>query len=164
MIRLNNRGFTLIELITTFALSSIIIIILINIIIIIKENYIKIELKSNLIVEQSNLSYLINSKFNKLELVNYESCFDTDFCYIFNFAGNESTKLIVGNDYITFDNYTYKMFDGSNIGEKTFDIIKVDTLTPDVNNTFLLIEIPIINSLYNKENFGISFVYQYNSI
>ena len=160
---MNNRGFTLIELITTFALSSIIIIILINLVIIIKENYVKIDIKSNLIIEQSNLSNIINSKFNKLELISYEACFDTDFCYIFHFEENENSKLIVGNDYITFDNYTYKMFEGSTIGESIFEINNVETLTNDVNNSFLTIEIPIINSLYNNQNFGIKFVYQYNS-
>lgn len=160
---MNNKGFTLIELITTFALSSVIIIILINIVIIIKENYVKIDTKSNLIIEQSNLSHLINSKFNKLDLISYEACFDTDFCYIFNFDGDENSKLIVGNDYITFDNYTYKMFEGSIIGESIFEINNIETLTNDVNNSFLIIEIPITNSLYNNQNFGINFVYQYNS-
>lgn len=163
MIRLNNKGFTLIELITTFALTSVIVIILVNTVIIIKENYVKIDKKSNLIIEQSNLSYLINSKFNKLDLISYEACFDTDFCYIFHFDGEENSKLIVGNDYITFDNYTYKMFEGSTIGENIFEISNVDTLTSDVNNSFLTINIPITNTLYNDQNFGINFVYQYNS-
>ena len=160
---MNNKGFTLIELITTFALSSIIIIILINLVIIIKENYIKIDTKSNLIIEQSNLSNIINSKFNKLELISYEACFDTDFCYIFHFEENENSTLVVGTDYITFDNYTYKMFEGSAIGESVFEINNVETLTDDVNNSFLVIEIPINNKLYNNKNFGINFIYQYNS-
>ena len=163
MIKLNNKGFTLVELITTFALSSVIIIILINIVIIMKENYVKIDMKSNLIIEQSNLSYLINSKFNKLELTGYETCFDTDFCYIFTFNGGDDSKLIVGNDFITFDNYTYKMFEGSIIGERFLEINNIETLTSEVNNSFLTIKIPITNSLYNNTNFGINFTYQYNS-
>ena len=163
MIKLDNKGFTLIELITTFALSSIIVIILINTVMIIKENYVKIDTKSNLIIEQSNLSYLINSKFNKLDLISYEACFDTDFCYIFHFNGDENSKLVVGNDYITFDNYTYKMLEGSTIGESIFEINNVETLTNDVNNSFLIIDVPITHSLYNNQNFGINFIYQYNS-
>jgi len=160
---MNNKGFTLIELITTFALSSIIIIILINLVIIIKENYTKIDVKSNLIIEQSNLSNIINSKFNKLELISYEACFDTDFCYIFHFEENENSKLVVGTDYITFDNYTYKMFEGSTIEVNHPEIINVETSTDEVDNSFFVIKISITNSLYNNQNFGINFVYSYNS-
>ena len=54
---MNKKGFTLIELITTFALASVIIVILVNIIGIIKEMYVKTDVKSKLLVEQSNLSY-----------------------------------------------------------------------------------------------------------
>ena len=105
---MNSKGFTLIELITTFALSSVVIIILMNVVLIIKENYVKIDVKSNLIIEQSNLSYLINSKFNNLELINYETCFDTDFCYIFNFVGDESSKLMYNDVNSDLSNKLYE--------------------------------------------------------
>lgn len=163
MIELNNKGFTLIELITTFALSSVIVIILINVVIIIKENYVKIDTKSNLIIEQSNLSYLINSKFNKLDLISYEPCFDDSFCYTFNFTGGETSKLIVGNDYITFDNYTYKMFDGSTLVANNPEIINVETISNDVMNSFFIIKLSITNKLYKDQDFGINLVHQYNS-
>ena len=64
MIKLNKKGFTLIELITTFALASVLIIILINIIIVIKNVYSKNDIRSELLIEQSNLSNLINKKFD----------------------------------------------------------------------------------------------------
>ena len=74
MIKLNKKGFTLIELITTFALASVLIIILINIIIVIKNIYSKNDIRSELLLEQSNLSNLINKKFDKDFLNSYFPC------------------------------------------------------------------------------------------
>lgn len=160
---MNNKGFTLIELITTFALASIIIIFLINIISIIKENYIKTDIRSKLLVEQSNLSYLINTKFEKDNLESYTACSDTDFCYQFEFIDGTSSKLIVGEDYITFNNYTYKLVKDSTIESTNFEIIEVDTILENSNNAFLVIQIEIKNKLYKDKDFGINLVYQYNS-
>lgn len=160
---MNKKGFTLIELITTFALASVIIVILVNIIGIIKEMYVKTDVKSKLLVEQSNLSYLINTKFEEDNLESYSVCTDSNFCYQFNFVDGTSSKLIVGEDYITFNNYTYKLVKDSIIESSTIDLIEVETSSEEINNAFLLMEIKIKNKLYKDEDFGISLVYQYNS-
>lgn len=160
---MNKKGFTLIELVTTFALASVIIIILVNIIGIIKEIYVKTDVKSKLLVEQSNLSHLINTKFEEDSLESYTACMDTSFCYKFNFIDGTSAKLIVGEDYITFDNYTYKLVNDSTIESTNFEIIEVDTIDENSNNAFLIIEIEIKNKLYKDKDFGINLVYQYNS-
>lgn len=160
---MNKKGFTLIELVTTFALASVIIIILVNIIGIIKEIYVKTDVKSKLLVEQSNLSHLINKKFTEDNLESYTACMDTDFCYQFNFIDGTSAKLIVGQDYITFNNYTYKLVNDSTIESTNFEKIEVETIDENSNNSFLIIEIVIKNKLYKDKDFGINLVYQYNS-
>lgn len=163
---MNSRGFTLIELITTFALSTVIIILLINIILVIKNIYSKNEVKTELIIEQSNLSNLINKKFYMGALHSYEPCDATsdDFCYIFNFNDGTSSMINIDDNKIKFDNYIYKAKKGITIEEATIEIFDIDVSSEEVNNSILVIKIPIKHKLYPNEDFGINIVYQYNSI
>ena len=57
---MNNKGLTLIELITTFALSAVIIVLLINVVASIRTVYSKVSIKSDLYITQSNLSTALN--------------------------------------------------------------------------------------------------------
>lgn len=159
---MNKRGFTLIELITTFALSTIIIILLINVVILIKNIYTENDIKTGLLIEQSNLSNLINKKFSS-ELISYIPCDESDFCFSFDFSDGTTSVLVVDNQYIRFDGYVYDVKDSSIIGVPSIDIIDVEVSNVDSNNSFLVIKVPISNKLYPKEDFGINVVYSYNS-
>jgi len=155
---MNKKGFTLIELITTFALSTVIIIILLNIIFIIKNIYVQNNVKSTLSIEQSNLSKLINESFsNKLQY--YVSCSEGDLCYIFSFENEDSVKLIVEENKIRFGEYTYKLDKNTKVKNPTLTREYVDINDVENTNNFLIINIPIINKLYPKLNFGIDFIY-----
>ena len=155
---MNKKGFTLIELITTFALSTVIIIILLNIISIIKNIYVQNNIKSSLAIEQSNLSKLMNETFdNKLKY--YYSCKDSDDCYIFSFENEENANLDVQTDKLSFKNYTYKLDKNTKVVTPTLTREYVDIEDVTNEDNFLVINIPIINKLYPKSNFGIDLVY-----
>lgn len=159
---MSKKGFTLIELITTFALASVLIIILINIIIVIKNIYSKNDVRSELLLEQSNLSNLIYSKFDKDFLNSYFPCDESDFCYIFNFVDGSSSKLVVSDTYIKFDGYVYKLKKGTKIETPSLELYDTEELSGSTENGFLVIKVPITNKLYPNEEFGLNIVYQYN--
>lgn len=159
---MSKKGFTLIELITTFALASVLIIILINIIIVIKNIYTKNDVRSELLIEQSNLSNLINKKFDKDFLNSYLPCNESEFCYIFNFVDGSSSKLVVSDDYIKFDSYVYKLKKGTSAINPTIELFDTESLSGSASNGFLVIKVPINNKLYPKEDFGLNVIYQYN--
>lgn len=160
---MNKKGFTLIELITTFALASVLIILLINIIIMIKNIYSKNDIKSELLIEQSNFSNLINQKLQSDFLSSYTPCSESDFCYNFSFIDGSSSMLVVSKEYIKFGSYVYKLKEGTTVENPTIKIIDVDVSSTIDNNSFLVVKIPIKHKLYSKEDFGINVVYQYNS-
>lgn len=149
---MNKKGFTLVELITTFALASVILILLINVVVLIKDIYTKSDIKTQLLIGQANLSNSLNSKIRNGNLNSYSECSDsTDFCYDFSFKDGNSIKLKVTNSEVIFGNFVYKVKSGTKI------------LTPSLTDTldFLVIEIPIENKLYPNEDFGINLVYRY---
>jgi len=160
---MKNKGFTIIELITTFALATVLIIFLLNTVIVIKNIYSKNEIKSKLMIEQGNLSYIMNKKFDRNFLVSCSPCPDSSFCFEFDFVDGTKSKLDIDNMHIKFDNYSYELIEGTIIGAPSIKKESTIVNTASVNDSFLIIDIPITNSLFPNLNFGINLVYQYNS-
>lgn len=160
---MKNKGFTLVELITTFALTAVIVILLINIIVVIRNIYSKTNIKTELYINQSNLSNAMNKKIDKDNLDSYEECNDENFCYIFNFIDNESVKLTISDTNIKFGDYVYKLGSGVTVDNPSVTTEYISDVESDKNNSFLVIKIPIKHKLYPNTDFGINLVYQYDS-
>lgn len=157
---MNKKGFTLVELITTFALTAVIVTILINVSVVIRNMYNKAQIKTQLLIEQANLSNALNTKINKKMLEDYSTCTDSSFCYNFVFSDGSTEKLIVTNSSIKFGNYVYKIQNGTEI--KNPSLSKAEVSPDSSNSEFLVLKIPIVNKLYPDDDFGINLVYQYN--
>lgn len=160
---MNKKGFTLVELITTFALSAVIVILLINIIVVIRNIYSKTNIKTELYINQGNLSNALNEKINKDNLDSYEECNDSEFCYIFNLVDGESIKLTINDNVIKFGDFVYKLSGKSKVMNPSITEEYITDMDSNKNNSFLVIKIPIENELYPNDNFGINLVYPYNS-
>lgn len=160
---MNKKGFTVIELVTTFALTSVIIILLINVILVIKNLYSNTNVKTELYINQSNLSNIMNSKINHDNLISYDICSDSEFCYIFSFKDGTSSKLVVTQDKISFGEFVYKLNSGTQVDSPKITRDSILNMPTTVNDSLLIIKIPIKCSLYPDIDFGINLVYQYNS-
>lgn len=160
---MNKRGFTLVELVTTFALSAVIIIILINIVLIIKDISSESDIKTKLIINQEILSNKLNSKLNYDNIVSYTSCEESNFCYEFELSSGEVVDLKITNDSIKFGNYVYKIENGVTIPNPEITKEVVSVVDTSANNSFLVIRIPIKHKLYPNDNFGINLIYMFNS-
>lgn len=163
---MNKKGFTVVELITSFALSAIIITLLFSIILSIKSIYTSSAIKTEMLIEQSMLSKKMNSIINSNNIVSYVACNNDDYelCYQFNDIDNNEYFLLIDKTkkIITFDNYTYKLGNNSYIGDIIVDHETISD-TSQGNNSFFYIKIPIYNKVLQKENFGINLIYPYNS-
>lgn len=146
---MNNKGLTLIELIVTFALATVIIILLLNVLIIIKKNYEDTDSKTKLVVNQSTLSNLLNLKFSGDNLISYDEC-NGDFCYNFLFKDGETLILNVTDKKIVFGDYVY------NLNETTY----VENPVLYIDYPYLVIKIPVKTKLYPNDDFGINLVYK----
>ena len=145
-----NKGFTTIELITSFTLASVIMIILFNIILILKDNLSEVNAKTNMLVEKDNLSYNINKRFKEKELSSVTMCDEGDKCYEFKYSDDTSDKLVYSNTdkSITFNNYTFDIIDGITVEEPTITE-HYDTMSSTKYNGYFIIHIPI--KLDNKD-------------
>lgn len=159
---MNNKGLTLIELITTFALSAVIIVLLINVVVSIRNVYSKVSIKSDLYITQSNLSNALNSKLHDNQLDTYNTCTDSAFCYNFTLVNGETLKLVVEENKITVGDKVYKLTEKTKVVDPSLTPGYIELNEEYSGNDILVLKIPIKNELYPNIDFGINLVYLYN--
>ena len=160
---MSKKGFTLVELITTFVLSSVIIIILLNVVITIKNVYTKAGIKTDLYVIQSNLSNNLNKVLGRDNIVSYIECYSGIFCYDFTLATGAEIRLVASEDSIKFGDFVYTLDNKAKVINPEIENITIDGVNVGELDSFLVIRIPIISALYPESDFGINLVYMYDS-
>lgn len=163
---LDQRGFTVVELVVSFALAMIVIVFLFQVLIQVKELYVSGVIKTELLTKQTNITKTISDDLSNKKILYATNC--GEYCLNFTFEDNTTKQLKVDktNKVIRYGNYATKLADGSKIGE-----MHVTTETPMTsptaammgNNSFIRIDIPVTHHLFTGDNFGIRLVYQYNN-
>lgn len=159
---MNKKGFTVVELIVSFAITMIVVAFLFEMIITLKNVYVSSGIKSQLLTKQAIISNKINGDLKNKKIKIVLKC--GTGCLNFIFEDNSSTKLIIdqSNNLFTYGKYTTKLIEGSSFG--TIDIHN-ETLVgipADINDSFITIKVPITNNLL-KEDYGLNILYQYDS-
>ena len=147
---MNKKGFTTIELITSFTLASTVVLILFNVILIMKDNLSKVNAMTNTLVEKDNLSYNINKRLKEKELTSLTTCEDGDKCFLFTYGDSTSDKLVYSiiDKTITFNNYTFEITDDMNVEDPTITE-HYDTMSSTTYNGYFILNIPI--TVYGKD-------------
>lgn len=157
---MNNKGFTLVELLVSFVLSMVLVIIMFELIIKLKELYVTSAIKTEMINKQNLMVNKIYTDINEKKLKAINSCGTN--CINFIYSDNSTKMLYIdtAQGIINYDNYTIKLNNGSVLSSVT--IRTISSIGPKVDKIFI-IDIPIENPLFKNENFGLNIVYPYNS-
>lgn len=156
----NNKAFTIVEMLVSFTLSMILVIIMFQLIINLKEVY----MSSGIKTEMMNKKYLITNKIyndlNKLKVSRIGTCTDTEKCINFTYSNGTVKKLIIDeiNKTLAYDNYIIKLNSNTNFG-----IIQIDTEGSSIQKKLLNIKVPIYNDSFKDIDFGINIVYPYST-
>lgn len=160
---MNKKGFTIIEFALGFVLLSVVVILLFQIIIVVKELYVSALVKTKLLTKQSVIVETFYEKlFGKDIVVIYKNS-DDSVTFIFEDGFNKTFEYDRDEKTIKYDDFSTKLIDGSyfgNINLTTETILNVDST---MNNSLLKIKIPIYHPLLPEEDFGINMIYQYNN-
>ena len=161
----NNKGFTLVELITSFALASVIMIFIFNIVVLLKNNYISKSVRTDLLIKQSLLSQKINEDFKSNNIKDVVACDNTKKCYEVTFADDTKKRITISADdkTITYGDYVYEISSASYTNKINVTVKKITASDNTLNDSLLVIDIPIYNKKYANTNFGVKVVYQFNS-
>lgn len=167
-----NKGFSIVELIVSFTLTMIIVVILFEIIISLKNIYENSVTKSELISKQNILTNYIYSDINDSELEKVSACGDK--CIQFVYKTGDTKNLSWEYEYdselqkqsfqkIEYGDYAVYLIDNSkfdlslnsslgDIGFKGVEICKGD----GADLGFLSIKLPVTNSKFENEDFGLN--------
>lgn len=160
----NKKGFTVVELIVSFALTMTVAVFLFQIVIILKNLYNNSGLKTELLNKQALISNKMNTSFNEKGINLVTKC--GSYCINFIYDDGTSEKLLI--DYeknkIEFGTYTTVLPNKSYFGEVLIDVVYSGTFGPSSNNALLDVKIPIYNDDFKEQNFGVNIVYQFNHL
>ena len=160
---MKNKGFTLVELIVSFALTMVIVFILFQLIITLKNIYTNNVVASDLILKQSSISEMINKDLVSGDLGDIVEVIPTYFnikegaCYSLNFETGTSRELCISitNNTISYNDYEFSLVSGSTIGD--YDVyIKTDE--SNIKTLYIMVDI-----LYKglNDNYGIRIANSY---
>lgn len=159
----NKKGFTIIEMITSFVLVSLVVALLFEVLFIIKNLYSDSGIKTELLVKQALISEKINDEFNTKNIMIANSCGDTCVNFIFTDGTSSELSFDRNENTLTYGNYKTKLIDGSEYGNIDISTQTVLDVPIGLNDSVAQIKIPIYHKLIKQQDFGINIVYQYDS-
>lgn len=161
---MNSKGFTIVELIASFSLTTIIVIMLLQLVFSLKEIQEYSDVKTELLTKQATISNKINKELYQKELKNIEACNDIpNYCLNFVYKDGTMTKLIVdkADNVITIGDSKIKLVKNSYFGDigATTTYLPKNDLTK--NDSILTIKVDIKHDYFENDSFGLYAVYQY---
>lgn len=144
----NNKGFSIIELIVSFTICTVIMIVLFQIVLVLKDLYEKSAIKTTLLNRQNIIVNLIYSDILENELNNVSSC--GTYCITFDFTTvSKQLKYSTSDNTISYGDYVTDVLGGAT----------VDKAETSIQNGVMSASMPITHKLFNNKNFGIRIVH-----
>lgn len=160
---MNKKGFTVVELVVSFALTMVVVVMLLQVVSIVKTLYITNGIKTELLNKQAAMSKRINENLNTNTIKTAIRC--GTGCINFIYEDNTSDKLVVdkNNSLFTFGNYTTKLISGSSFGNINVSNETFNNVDNGKNDSIITISVPIKHKLLGDNDYGVNVVYQYDS-
>ena len=160
---MNKKGFTIVELIASFALISLVVGLLFEVLFILKNLYTDSGVKTELLIKQALISEKINDELSTKSLRLATKCGIN--CILFEFHDGTRSELSFNREENTFKygDYKTKLIDGSQYGNIEISTEKVLGVGSGLSDSIIKIKIPIYHKLLKRQDFGINIVYQYDS-
>lgn len=152
----NNRGFTVVEMGVSFCLIFTVCILLFQVVLSLKELYIKSDIETTLLNKQGIILNKMYNDFRNKGVSSATPCGNS--CMSFELSDGNTKQLSTNksNKTITYDGYVWKLDDTSSVGD-----FSLTTGTKTGYGTYFKITIPVTNKLIDSKDFGLDVVYGY---
>lgn len=162
---MNKKGFTLLELLTSLTLTSVVCVMLFQVIFVLKDIYVDDAAKTEILIKKANIIKEINSTFERNSITTVRYCDNGDVnCFKFNLEDGDVYELYLDREenIIKFGDLSIKLSNSAVIYDD-LDICYYSKMgdTNPTYNTFLKIRIPLKDNVL-EEIFDANIIYQYN--
>lgn len=147
----NNKGFSILELIVSFSICMVVMVVLLEIVITLKEVYEKSGIRTEMLNKENIIVDLVYSDILDKGLSNVESC--GEFCAKFTYSDATFKVLKSSNLTLEYGDYKTNILNGS----------AVDDFQIKNENNVILVRIPVTHKLFFNENFDIKIVHYLGS-
>lgn len=151
---MNEKGFSLVEIMATFILISVVLVMLTELLLSLKDIYKEGDFKTTLLINQANIERKINKDLFASSSLSFSSC-GTNCLKITTPYGEK--QLSVQNDEIYYDGKKMDSINGNKAGNLTYTTIN-KTIGGKTANIYT-INIPVTNKLVEGD-YGIHLVFQ----
>lgn len=160
---MNNKGFTLVEMLLSFVIVSVIAGIMMDVLFNLKERSEKSSTLTQITIDAANITKTINNDLKRKKLTGIDTCISgSEDCYVFTFYDSTTKELSVNKNAntITYGGVIKELDEGAQVGsEITITNTYIGTV-PSGKNSVLKILIPITNT-YNSNTYSIEIVFQF---
>ncbi len=164
MKKLNNRGFSLVELIVTFTLVSIMMFLVLELTVNVRHSYNLTGLKTEFLTKQSMVLSIVNDDLNIKKVSEINDCGENCFQIVFY---DTTTKLLVidkVNNVIRYGNEAIELGENAVINDVTTINTSFAVEPTSSIDSYVILTIPITNDNFPEEDFTIRLMYQYHSV
>ncbi len=162
---MNKRGFTLLELLTSLTLTSVVCILLFQVVFVLKDIYINDSTKTEMLIKKSNIIDEINSTFKKYPITAIRDCDVKEInCLNFILEGDLNYELSLNREegMIKFGDFVTQLAESANIYDDLDVCYYYETNDSNlIYDTFVKIRIPLQDNIL-EEKFDANIIYQYN--
>lgn len=159
----SKNGFTIVELLVSLSLTLVVIIVLFEIIVVLKDLFQVSSLKTELLNKKSILVENIYSDINSRLVSRIEQCGDYCLDFTMNDASTKRLQIDKENLIISYGDYAIKLNNTYSIGNIYFSNDMTNYISTEKNNGIFNVRIPIYSKVTNDENLGINIVATYNT-
>ena len=170
----NNGGFSIVELIVSFSLTMIIVVILFEIIVYMKELYEKSVTETELLNRQNLMTDYIYTDIMSKDIYEVSVCGNN--CIEFAYMNGSQKQLEWDTSFgsLKYGDYVINLITNTNFDHSlslSYDGARLDGVKicygnfgDAVPNSYVSIKLPLYNSLFSDKDFGINIFYVYDNI
>ena len=155
----NKKGFTTVELVSTFALTMVVVVLLLQIVVILKNIYVNQVMIGTLRLKQGYMTEHIMDDFDNKTMTGASSCGTN--CVTFAWDDGTTTDLSIDKieNKFNYGTYSTTLMSGS-----SFDDLKISYSSDLLSSThgYLIVSIPVSASIATGD-YGIHVIYQYTN-
>ena len=159
---MNKKGFTVVELIVSITLTFVIVSLLFQVLLSLRDVYVSSGVRTQLLNKQTLISTKINEDLYNRSLATVLKCGRNCLNFIYQDGSNARMIVDTSNNIFRYGEYSTELVAGSRFNNVDIRVEKTNDM-PELNkDSVLIIKIPIMHNLFDV-NYGVNVLFPFNS-